>query len=542
MERWSSRILVHHQVQPLAKLTLRFAAISFSLGVFTACQGPIVKTSGETSDGAPVPPVVERERPESELDRSLLSLGEKSLEEGRPKEAASRFQRVLKRSPGSASARRGLARAELAQGNLDAAREWLGPASLAVGNPTLLTTWAEIYRRAGDSEAERGALAGIVAADPAQYPAHQRLADLTGPAPPSVSGSVDARLLRARQHPYDPKALLSGARAALSEGDRKTAGRWLTRLVWLADVDPVASRAAIQELSEIDPAWKNRIVVPVHVYADQSVRVEPGWRARMRLVWRSLSVALDPLLQLLFIPVSISEFDSTGSPSTLAGIEQAFRSTAGVLPPNGMIAAFTDRQPPQGGGMWRLGVAEFLGRVMVMRLSPGEIASRTLAHEALHIFGGVHVRDERGSLMNPSGNSLNLDPSNMEITRLTRTRRFRPGGMEVNVIPYVDVSNLSRAYVKALSRNLKARSRGLEKANRSREESRYIAGQLGQDAMSMDANLGDVSAFTAVLMLRQGRYEDAIALFSAAGRLYGPNTPRGQQMILRAKSLRAREN
>ena len=380
-----------------------------------------MKTSGDPSDSAPTAQGLKRDRPESELDRSLLSLGEKSLAEGRPKEAAARFQRVLKRSPDSASARRGLARAELAQGNLDAAREWLGPASSAVGNTALLRTWAEIYRREGDSEAERGALEGIVAVDPARYTAHQRLADLTGPAPPSVSGSVDARLLRARQHPYDAKALLGGARAALSEGDEKTAGRWLTRLVWLADVDPGASRAAIQELSEIDPAWKDRIVVPVHVYADQSVRDEPGWRARMRLVWRSLSVALDPLLQLLFIPVSISEFDSSGSSSTLTGIEQAFRRTAGVLPSSGMIAAFTDRQPPEGGGMWRLGVAEFLGRVMVMRLAPGEISSRTLAHEAMHIFGAVHVSDERGSLMNPSGNSLNIDPSNIEITRLLRT-------------------------------------------------------------------------------------------------------------------------
>jgi tetratricopeptide (TPR) repeat protein len=507
-----------------------------------ACQGPVVKTSGDPSGSPPAAQGLKRDRPESELDRSLLSLGEKSLAEGRPKEAASRFQRVLKRSPDSASARRGMARAELAQGNLDAAREWLGPASLAVGNTALLRTWAEIYRREGDSEAERGALEKIVAVNPARYTAHQRLADLTGPAPPSVSGSVDARLLRARQHPYDAKALLGGARAALSQGDEKTAGRWLTRLVWLADVDPDASRAAIQELSEIDPAWKDRIVVPVHIYADQSVRAEPGWRARMRLVWRSLSVALDPLLQLLFIPVSISEFDSSGSSSTLAGIEQAFRRTAGVLPSSGMIAAFTDRQPPEGGGMWRLGVAEFLGRVMVMRLAPGEISSRTLAHEAMHIFGAVHVSDERGSLMNPSGNSLNIDPSNIEITRLLRTRRFRPGGLDANVIPYVDVPKLSRAYVGALSRNLKARSRGLKEANRSRGESRYIASQLGQDATSMDTNLGDVSAFTAVLMLRQGRHEDAIALFSAAGRLYGPNTPRGQEMMLRAGSLRDREN
>jgi hypothetical protein len=82
----------------------------------------------------------------------------------------------------------------------------------------------------------------------------------------------------------------------------------------------------------------------------------------------------------------------------------------------------------------------------------------------------------------------------------------------------------------------------LEEADRSRGESRYVAAQLGQDAMSMDTNLGDVSAFTAVLMLRQGRHEDAIALFSAAGRLYGPNTPRGQQMMLRADRLRDREN
>lgn len=534
--------MVHHQIQLAAKLILRPAAVLFLLGAFTACQGPVLTRSEGAPDSVPSARAVAPEKPESELDRSLLSLGDKALAEGRPKEAAGRFRRVLDRSPNSVAARRGLARAELAQGNVEGAREWLGPESSAAGNLALLETWADLHRRSGARESERRALAEILAVDPTQYRVHQRLADLAGPAPPVPSGDDAERLQRAEQHPYDPQALLEAARVALARGEEKRAGRWLTRTVWLADVDPSASRGAIEELSAIDAAWNERIVVPVHVYADQSVRAEPGWRARMRLVWRSLSVALDPLLHLLFIPVSMSGFDSSGSPSTLTGIEAAFHRTAGALPSSGMIAAFTERQPPQGAGMWRHGVAEFLGRVMVMRLNPREIASRTLAHEAFHIFGGVHVSDERGSLMNPSGNSLNVDPSNQVITRLVRERRFGPGGVAMNVLPYVDVPSLSVAYVKALSQNLQARRRGLHDAGRARDESRFIAAQLGRDATRMDSNLADVSAFTALLMLTQGKQAEAVELFSAAGRLYGPTTRKGQQMIERADQLRRRED
>ena len=534
--------MVHHQIQLAANLILRPAAVVFFLGVLTACQSPVLTRSEGAPDGAASSQVVAPEKPESELDRSLLSLGDKALAEGRPKEAAGRFRRVLDRSPNSVAARRGLARAELAQGNVEGAREWLGPESSAAGNLVLLETWADIHKRSGARESERRALAEIVSVDPTRYPVHQRLADLAGPAPAVPPGDDAERLQRAEQHPYDPGALLDGARVALARGEQKKAGRWLTRAVWLADVDPSASRSAIEELSAIDPAWNDRIVVPVHVYADQSVRAESGWRARMRLVWRSLSVALDPLLQLLFIPVSMSDFDSLGSPSTLSGIDAAFHRTAGVLPSSGMIAAFTERQPPRGAGMWRFGVAEFLGRVMVMRLDPGEIASRTLAHEAFHIFGGVHVSDERGSLMNPSGNSLNVDPSNQAITRLVRERRFGPGGVAMNVLPYIDVPSLSAAYVAALSQNLQARKRGLHDAERAREESRFIAAELGRDATSMDSNLADVSAFTALLMLTQGKQAEALELFLAAGRLYGLTTPRGQQMIDRADQLLRRQD
>ena len=144
--------------------------------------------------------------------------------------------------------------------------------------------------------------------------------------------------------------------------------------------------------------------------------------------------------------------------------------------------------------------------------------------------------------MNPSGNSLNVDPSNQVITRLVRERRFGPGGVAMNVLPYVDVPSLSVAYVKALSQNLQERRRGLHDAGRARDESRFIAAQLGRDATRMDSNLADVSAFTALLMLTQGKQAEAVELFSAAGRLYGPTTRKGQQMLERADQLRRRED
>ena len=74
-------------------------------------------------------------------------------------------------------------------------------------------------------------------------------------------------------------------------------------------------------------------------------------------------------------------------------------------------------------------------------------------------------------------------------------------------------------------------------AESAREESRFIAAELGRDATSMDSNLADVSAFTALLMLTQGKKAEAVELFLAAGRLYGLTTPKGQQMIDRADQL-----
>ena len=240
-----------------------------------------MKTSGDPSDSAPAAQGLKRDRPESELDRSLLSLGEKSLAEGRPKEAAARFQRVLKRSPDSASARRGLARAELAQGNLDAAREWLGPEPLrrlgnlgAAGGHGPTST----EERSGAPESERRALAENRGRRSDAVPGSSTARRPGGAGSAVGFGSRRLTTLSACKGrssiPTTPKALLDGARVALcARAMQKKAGRWLTRACLVGGRRPgERAAAAIEVLSGIDPAWNDRIVVPVHVYADQSVR------------------------------------------------------------------------------------------------------------------------------------------------------------------------------------------------------------------------------------------------------------------------------
>jgi hypothetical protein len=310
---------------------------------------------------------------------------------------------------------------------------------------------------------------------------------------------------------------------------------WLEHALWLADVDYESSRAAHRLLARIDEAWKERSVVNVHVYADETVRREAGWQARMRLVWRSVSLSLEPVLQTAFVPITIERFRSGGS-SDLATIFQAFHDSVGRMPSYGLVAALTDRPPPRRRGSHQLGLADFLGREILVRLSPGKIASRTLIHEVLHIYGGVHVAPGIESLMNPSGESKNVDPMNRTIVELVRNRRFGPGGMNSNILPYTDVERLASAYTDSLRVNLGLRRRGVDEARA--ETSRYVGAEIGRKALEMDPHLGDVARMTGSLEAELGHFAEAAALVEAAGRLYGLRSPRGHQMRERAAALR----
>ena len=132
-----------------------------------------------------------------------------------------------------------------------------------------------------------------------------------------ISGTLDANeqysLILALRERVNPRRLRAGTEIAF---------RWL-------NVDPPRLR-----------------LVDITLNADETVRSEVGWKNRLRLQWRGISVALDPLLHTAFVPVSFGSFES-GSEKTLAGIDASFRATAGRLPGHGIVAAFTEIAPPR---------------------------------------------------------------------------------------------------------------------------------------------------------------------------------------------------
>jgi hypothetical protein len=173
---------------------------------------------------------------------------------------------------------------------------------------------------------------------------------------------------------------------------------------------------------------------------------------------------------------------------------------------------------------------------MTVRLTPGQFVSRTLIHEVLHIYGGVHVAPGIESLMNPSGRSRTLDLGNQAIAWLVRKRRFGPGGIQANILPYLDIDKLIAIYVETLRVNLGLRR---TKVNEALEEtSRYVGSALAQEAARMDSHLGDVARVTGFLLSIQGHPAQAADLYQGAAGLYGLRTPRGREMRELAEATR----
>jgi len=503
-----------------------------------ACASP---QSVEPPGGGPR---IERPTPpRSELVRNLLGLAHQALEDGDLDRAEQRFRRVRNLDPGAVEARAGLAEVALRRGNVQAARLEIqgalaAEASGEVVNVDLALVHAEIEERAGRFEEAKRILYRARRFDPRRYDLAGRLESMTGRAPPAGEAGGDHRLERAVAYPFDPRALIEGARAARADGSEGQSKRWLSEAVWLADIDREASRDAFRQLGSDDSDWAGRRWVPVHVYADETVRSEMGWKNRLRLQWRGISVALDPLLQTAFVPVSFGPFESRGE-KTLPGINASFRGTAGRLPAHGIIAAFTEIAPPRKRGRWKLGQAGFFGRDLLVRLEPGAVESRVLAHEILHVYGGVHIADALGSLMNPDGESLELDPANVAVARISQGRRFGPGGIEVNVLPHVDTARLAATYLRWLDLNLGIRKRGMETAWLEARTSRYVAAAAGEKAAELDPHMADVASFTGYLLWREGEGEAAANLYGLASRLYGESTPRGREMQENADRIRA---
>lgn len=308
-------------------------------------------------------------------------------------------------------------------------------------------------------------------------------------------------------------------------------------MLTLADLDPPAATRAVALLAAHYPDWRARRVVWVHAFADERLRADPSWRFQQRFAWLALSQALDPLLATRFLVADLGAFQSAGSGLDLPGIADAAHAQVGVLPREGIVAFLTGQPVPRQPGVWKQGQAEFLGREVVVRMAPGEVASRVLAHEVMHLFGAIHVNPDVDSLMNPSGSSTRIDPLNAAILRVVRVRRFGPGGLEPNVVAVIPLRPAIDAYAKALGVDLVLRQSGIREALAASGGSLRAAAPQVRTELGLDDHLGDVSSFVGELLARDRRPAAAARLHEIAAQLYGPGTARGQRQLARAQAL-----
>jgi hypothetical protein len=392
----------------------------------------------------------------------------------------------------------------------------------------------------GDSRGARRAAEEALALDAAQPAAHALLAELTGPAPSEPLRTADQALSRAADHPYDAAALVRAA-DALARAERSAeAAALLEKTLWLADTNPSAAAAALARLPALDPGWRARRAVPVHVFADETLAAAPGWEFQLRTALLSASNSLEGALGVRFLAVSLRR-ESLGSldDAVLESVHAAFAERVAPAPPDGILAGFTARPVPAAPGPWKLGVAELLGRRLTVRLPAGAVESRPLAHELLHLFGAVHVSGQIDSLMNPDGSELKLDPLNLEIVRLTRDRGFSAGGAERNLLPFVDRPRLIQAYTAALRANLALRTLGIEEILSLRELAPARAAARAGQLRELDPHLADVAELVAALLRSDGREAPAVGLYEVAAELRGPDTEKGRESLTRARELRA---
>jgi len=469
---------------------------------------------------------------------SLVELGEIALARGELDVAETRFRRALAADGEATSPRVGLGRVALARNDPEGARRYAGEAlARDPESPDALVLLAGVERSAGEEVTAREHLERALRAQPLHFEAHAELVALTGRAPRRPSADAAEALRVAEAHPYDPWARLQAARSLLAAGLRDEARFQLADHTWFADLDPASGLAAFRVLRRLDPQWVHRRVVPVHCYADETVRRSPHWEMRIRALWAALSASLDPVLDTTFVPISLSPFSSAAAGGQLASINLAFLSSVGALPGSGIIAAMTERPVPQGSGTWRLGQAEYLGRRMVVRLEPDQLESRTLIHEVLHLYGGVHINPDLDSIMNPTGTSMELDSANQRIVELLRRRRFGPGGAHSNVLPLVDHRALTAALAQALRLNLQFRRLGVLEALEAKESSRFLAARKARKAFALDPDLASVARFVAQLLAEQARFASAARFMEVASNLYGPRSAEGREARARAEAL-----
>jgi len=524
--------VIHDRPDSSGVLLVLFTALAFA-GCSLSVQPP-----PESADPPAAAAAASSESP-SELESTLLELARTALEYGDLDTAESRYLRVIDKRPGSTSARIGLARIALARDDEASARERLEPLARHEPVPVeVAILLAQIEDRAGHIGRARALLENAIERQPRNPEAHAALARLTGSAPRQPVDDIDVADRIAREHPYDAWARLRAGRMAVEAGDSERARAILTWRIWLSDQDVEANLEAIALLQRLEPAWADRRVVPVRIWADESIRARPGWAMRLRLLFANLSRSLDPLLGTIFLPISIDGFQAGAVRNDLTSVEGAWLSAPGAqLRRPGIAVGFTERAAPRSAGPWRLGQAELLGQRMTVRLAPQESESVVLIHEVLHLYGAVHVSGETQSIMNTRGGSLTLDDANERIVRLMRDRTFSGRGLEADVFDQLDLAKITDAYARLLELNFELRALGLAKALETSERTRVGAARQAREAVSLDSHLGDVAGFVGTLLIAQQQYTMAALFYDAAASLYDPTSPRGQEMVAEVERL-----
>jgi len=476
--------------------------------------------------------------PATGIRESLLELADRALSEGDLETAADRYRRVADAWPGTAAAWTGLGRVALARGDTEAARGHFeaavaAAAAGAAGHAGL----ADLALHEGEAARARRLLAAALEASPGDAALHERLWRLTDRAPATPAEGREAVLARAEAHPYDPAARLAAGRLLAGAGEGEAAARHLRAALLVADLDPSVAHPAARALARLEGREDGRRYVPVHLWADQSVRDREGWRFELRIAMARASQALDGLLDTLFYPVLLEGFLSSGD--ALATIREDWAEQMDQPPRHGILAVFTRRSSPRTRLANRLGQAALLGREMLVRLDARDPDGRTLAHEILHLYGAIHVSDTIRSIMNPAGGDLVLDPYNQGIVSAARGRRFGAGAFEQEVLAHVDVAKLAAAYMQALAVNAQVRKAGLLEALEEAGGSRRAAAPALRRATAEDEHLADVARIVAYLLLSGDRPAQAVAMMDNAARLYGPRSAAGRDARATADRWRA---
>jgi hypothetical protein len=342
-----------------------------------------------------------------------------------------------------------------------------------------------------------------LAVDPQRPDVHEQLFRRTGRAPRGAAAAADPLAL-AEAHPYDPWARLRAGRAERDAGRPEAALEHWRWALFTADLDPVSAQAAFLELASLAENARGMSQVPVHLFADESLRAHAGWRFRLRLALHAVSDALDPILSTALVPASIQGFDAEDAGAGLSELIAAFQRRGRPDPPRGMLVLLTERYAPARGRSRKLGEAQFLGR--------------------------------RLTLMNPTGGEWVLRAPNAAILKQTRKRRFGPGGLERNVLPFVDLDATIDAYLAVIRANLALRRAGIQEVLDDVSTPRARAQRL-RTVAQLDPHLGDVCSFTARLLWRAQRGPEAVRLFDTAAALYGPRSPEGRAASIQADRL-----